>query len=570
MKILRPLIIKAWRASLPISALILSLSSSLAFAAADTVIRYGKIYTMDPQKPWADAIAIEKGKITYVGGLNGVKKHIGYNTKVINLYDSDFVIPGLHDVHLHPLEAGSENISCAVNTNKDVDNWLKTIKGCANQGNGWVLGAGFYIGTLLEDGRNPVAALDKISTTRPIAIMETTSHAVWVNSKALEKIGFTTNTPNPPGGHIGKLPNGKLSGLLLDTAGDMAFHAALNNPSAVQKQRDYEGLLYSLNQIKKYGITSIANARVYWKRGYLDAWYRAREEGKLTARTTLGLWLYPEETNDAAQIDALASMYDDSDPMLKVTEVKTYDDGITINTTAAMKQPYLKDLGMGLESDKGLNYLTENRLTYYVSELEKIGFNMHIHAIGDRGVHESLNAIEAAISINGNIGQDRRHRLTHLEYISKSDIPRFDQLNVVADMQVAGDWTLPGHVSKEEQELLGNRIKRQIPMRELYDANATVTLSSDWDVSSLSPYIGMMHSLQRGEQSLPNRKAMLEAYTINAAYALRQDHMVGSIKVGKRADITIVDRNLLKVPVTDIGKAKTVMTIVDGKTVYSL
>ncbi|BFM18432.1 amidohydrolase [Maricurvus nonylphenolicus] len=570
MKILRPLINRARRVTLPVSALILSLSSSLAFAAADTVIRYGKIYTMDPQKPWADAIAIEKGKITYVGGLNGVKKHIGNKTKVINLYDTDFVIPGLHDVHLHPLEAGSENIGCAVNTNKGVDHWLKTIKGCAKQGNGWLLGAGFYIGTLLEDGRNPVAALDKISKTRPIAIMETTSHAVWVNSKALEKIGFTPNTPNPPGGHIGKLANGKLSGLLLDTAGDMAFHAALNNPSTAQKQRDYEGLLYSLKQIRKYGITSIANARVYWKRGYLDAWYRAREEGKLTARSTLGLWLYPEDINDAAQVDALAGMYDDSDDMLKVTEVKTYDDGITINTTAAMKKPYLKDLGVGLESDKGLNYLTESRLTYYVSELEKIGFNMHIHAIGDRGVHESLNAIETAMDINGNIGRDRRHRLTHLEYISKSDVPRFDELNVVADMQVAGDWTLPGHVSKEEQELLGNRIKRQIPMRELYDANATVTLSSDWDVSTLSPYIGMMHSLQRGNQSLPNRKAALEAYTINGAYALRQDHLVGSLKVGKRADITIVDRNLMTVPVKDVGKAKTVMTIVDGKTVYSL
>jgi predicted amidohydrolase YtcJ len=554
----------------PACALIFSLSSSLAIAAADTVIRYGKIYTMDPNKPWADAIAIEKGKISYVGGLNGVKKHIGNRTKVINLYDSDFVLPGLHDVHLHPLEAGSDNISCTVDVNKGVANWVKTIKGCANSGNGWLLGSGFYMGTLLEDGRSPVAALDAISTTRPIAIMETTSHAAWVNSKALELIGFDRNTVNPPGGHIGKLPNGKLSGLLMDTAGDMAFHTALNNPGKAQKQKDYEGLLYALKQIKKNGITSIANGRVYWKRDYLDAWYRALEENKLTARTTLGLWLYPEDTNDAAQIQTLASMYDDSSPMLKVTQVKTYDDGIPINTTAAMKQPYLQDLGVGLESNTGLNYLTENRLTYYISELEKIGFDMHIHAIGDRGVHEALNSIEGAMNINGNIDQDRRHRLTHLEYVSKSDVPRFDELNVVADMQVAGNWTLPGHVSKEEQDLLGNRIKRQIPMRELYDANATITMSSDWDVSSLSPYVGIMHSLQRGNQSLPNRKAALEAYTINAAYALRQDHLVGSLKVGKRADITIIDRNILQVPVADIGKTKTVMTIVDGKVVYSL
>ena len=548
---------------------LLSLSSQQLLAAADKVIRYGKIYTVNPAKPWAQAMAIKDGKITYVGSNSGVRQHIGNRTQVINLYNNDLVLPGLHDVHMHPLEAGSENISCTVDKTKSVDNWLSAIQTCANSGSGWILGWGHDINKLIDDGRNPIALLNNISNNRPIAIMEQTSHSAWVNSKALQEIGFTNNTANPPGGHIGKLANGNLNGILLDTAGDMAFHTALNNPSNTQKTADYQGLLWSLKQIKKNGITSIGNARVYWKRDYLDAWYKAKNNGKLTARSTLSLWLYPEETNDAQQIEDLKSMYDDSSDMLKVTQVKTYNDGLPNNTTAAFIEDYLKDIGIGVPSSNGLNYLNQSRLSYYVSELEKEGFDMHIHTIGDRGVHESLNAIEAAMDMNGNIGHDRRHRLTHVEWVDNADLGRFNSLDVIADMQVAGDWTLPSHTDPAEIELLGeHRSAQQIPMRKLYDAGATITLSSDWDVSSLSPFVAMKHALQRGDKSLPNLAAAVEAYTINAAYALRQDDLVGSIEVGKLADLTIVDRNIFDISVNNLDKTQVVMTIVDGKIVY--
>ena len=548
---------------------LLTAASQQLMAAADTVIRYGKIYTVNPAQPWADAIAIKDGVITYVGNNRGVRQHIGYNTEVINLYNQDLVMPGLHDIHMHPLEAGSNNISCTVKSADTVNQWINAIQTCANTGSGWVLGWGFDVNKLLADGRDPKTLLDNISSTRPIAIMEQTSHSAWVNGKALQQIGFDANSNNPPGGHLGKTGSGELNGVLLDTAGDMAFHTALENPTNAQKEEDYQGLLWSLQQIRKNGITSIGNARVYWKRGYLDAWYRAKQEGKLTARSTLSLWLYPEEYNDAQQVQDLISMYDNSDPMMKVTQVKTYNDGITINTTAAMLDNYLQDLGIGVPSTNGLNYVEQNRLGYYVSELEKAGFDMHIHTIGDRGVHESLNAIQAAKDMNGNIGQDRRHRLTHVEFVNDADLPRFDQLNVIADMQVAGDWSLPGHVNNAELALLGQeRMDGHIPMRKLYDSNATVTMSSDWDVSSLSPFVGMKHSLQRGNKSLPNLAAAVEAYTINAAYALRQDHLVGSIEVGKRADLTIVDRNIFNIAVDNLDKTKVVMTMVDGNFVH--
>jgi len=302
----------------------------------------------------------------------------------------------------------------------------------------------------------------------------------------------------------------------------------------------------------------------------MDAWKKADRNWKLTARTTIALWAYPEEIDDELQLDQLKSMYqDDPNSFLRVNQVKLYSDGITVNTTAALLEPYLKDYGLNIGSDIGLNYFDEQRLSYYISELEKHGFDALVHAIGDRGVKESLNAIESAIAQNRNIGRERRHRLTHVEFVSESDIPRFESLGVTADMQVAGEWTLPGKHTDLEVELMGNtRLHDQIPMRDIYETGANITLSSDWDVSSLNPFVGMMHSLQRGHQSLPNIRDAIEAYTINAAYSLNQEDKLGSIEVGKLADIVIVNKDILKVPTKNIGKTKTLMTILDGEVIY--
>lgn len=545
--------------------------SASSLAAADSVYRYGKIYTMDPNKPTAQAIAIENGTITYVGSNAGVRKHIGRNTNVVNLYASDMIFPGLHDVHQHPLEAGSDRIFCSLNKDQSVQQWLSKISNCAGQNKPWILGHGSLLTKILDDGRSPKQMLDNISTSKPIVIMDMTSHSAWVNSKALNMIGINQNTANPPGGHIGKDSNGNLNGILLDTAGDMAFHAALNNPTNSEKSQDYQGLLWSLKQLAKNGITSVADARVYWKRDYLDAWYKAKNQNKLTVRATLGLWIYPEDSDDFAQIDTLVELYDDSNPMLRVTEVKAYADGLVDNTTAAMKEDYLKEIGVGIDSNNGLNYLEQSRLALYVRELERENFNVHIHAIGDRGVHEALNAIESAANANQNRNIDPRHRLTHLEYVDPVDLPRLKALNVVADMQVSGPWTLPGQSNPVAVELLGqHRHEREIPLREVYDADATLTISSDWDVASLSPFVGMKHALSRGDKSLPNLHAALEAYTINAAWALNQDDIVGSIKVGKKADLTIVDRDIFKTSIANLDKTKVVMTVVNGKIVHEL
>lgn len=547
-----------------------SVPSVMAAVKADMVIHNAKVYTVDAQRSQAQAIAVKGNKIIYVGNNAGVDKHVGYNTQLINA-KKRLVLPGLHDIHTHPLEAGDESINCVLTATENLNQHLSRIQNCA-QGvnNDWVLGWGHALTTLLEAEQDPKAYLDAISTDVPIVIMESTSHSMWVNSAALEEVGFDANSANPPGGVIVKNANGQPNGLLLDTAGDMVMHAAFANPSNQDKNSHYQSLLWSLNELKKNGITSLANARLYWKRGYLDAWKKADRNWKLTVRATMALWAYPEELNDPAQIQQLKNLYSDNPgDFLKVNQIKMYNDGITINTTAAMFDKYLKDYDLNIGSDNGLNYFDENRMANYIAELETHGYDFIIHAIGDRGVSESLNAIEIAKGTNGNIGRERRHRLTHVEFVDHLDVPRFNQLGVTADFQVAGTWTLPGQHSHIETELLGaERLARQIPMAEIYNTGANVTLSSDWDVSSLNPFVGMMHSLQRGNQSLPDIATAIEAYTINAAYAQGQDDKLGSIEVGKLADFTIVDKNILSLATNKIGNTKTLMTILDGEVIY--
>ncbi|MCJ8295362.1 MAG: amidohydrolase family protein [Colwellia sp.] len=167
------------------------------------------------------------------------------------------------------------------------------------------------------------------------------------------------------------------------------------------------------------------------------------------------------------------------------------------------------------------------------------------------------------------MGRTRRHRLTHVEFVNQNDINRFAALNITADFQVAGDWTLPGKHDSLELALLGAaRLTDHVPVKDIYNTGANVTLSSDWDVSSLSPFVGMMHSLQRDHQSLPNIKTAIASYTINAAFSMNQENKLGSIEVGKLADFAIVNQKILTVATNKIGNTKVLLTVLDGEVIY--
>ena len=255
-------------------------------ATADLVVRNGAIYTVDEAKTWAEAVAVKDERIVFVGSNQDVTSYITDQTAIIDL-DGKMVLPGFHDSHMHPLERGSSvGSTCRLTPDTPPEQFIDLFYECApNQiGTEWVLGSGHSIHTLLESERLPIDILDEGIPDRPAVMLEQTSHSVWVNSLALQAAGIDANTPDPPGGIIDHDPDtGQLTGILFENAGNMTLDLAFAR-STEMDELTYEGLLYGLEQLAKNGITSLADARAYWKRGHVEAWQRALNENTLTAR----------------------------------------------------------------------------------------------------------------------------------------------------------------------------------------------------------------------------------------------------------------------------------------------
>ena len=522
----------------------------------------GVVYTVDPDNPWVEAVWIKDGIIQYAGSESEARRQASDQVEEIDM-QGGFMMPGIHDVHVHPLEAATESFQFILDDSIDDPEDYKEPIADANRrfpGNDWLLGWGHWIDTPLEATRPPKEIIDAVVSDRPIAILEQTSHSVWCNSKALELLNISNATPDPPGGVIMREENGEASGILVDNAGNLMLDVALA-PNPSRSENDYLGLLeFSLPELRKYGITSICDARTYWKRAHHMTWRKINEENKLTVRVVLGLWAYPNE-DDLEQINSLKSLYsNDANSLLRMCQIKLYIDGIVHNTTSAMHDDFRIDY-FERPVNNGLNYFTQERIEHYISILESTGFDFHIHAIGNRGVHEALNAIKLGSTGIG------RHRLTHVEYIDRRDISRFAELNVTADAQVAGDFTQPENWHHNDYLLDPSLNENVIPLKSLQESGARITLSSDWDVSTLNPFEGLQNAITRTPQELTLEEA-IKAYTIHGAYTMRQEHIVGSIEAGKEADVILLDRNLFEIPVDQISQTVVLKTFIRGQKVY--
>ncbi|BBN83911.1 urease [Pseudoalteromonas sp. A25] len=530
-------------------------------ASASKVFVNAQVYTVDSKQPWAQAVAIQGNKIVFVGNDDKAKSYIGDNTQVIDL-KGKMVLPGLHDVHIHPLESASEVTQVTLPGYASEQEYMDILyeANLQHPGSGWLIGYGHEIATLLEMQSSPLSVLDEAIPDRPVIIMEQTSHSMWVNSKALALAGISQHSADPIGGVLGRDEQGYLNGILYDNAGNQVMELAMRSRPDASEQ-DYWGLIeYTMPELNKVGITSISDARTYWQRGHLQTWQRVADEDKLTLRVSLGLWAYPQ-MSDEKQLASLKAMFSrPTDSLLKVDQVKFYMDGILVNSTAAMHEPYNVDW-LNLYGNRGLNYFTQARLEKYIKALEPVGFDFNIHGIGDRGIHEALNAVESAS--NG----AARHRITHLEVVDPDDFSRFAKLNVIADAQVAGEFSEPSHWPENIPLIGAQRSQDLVPIKSLQNANATLTLSSDWNVSTFNPFVGISHAISRAPQNITLAQA-IAAYTINGAYAMRQEQLVGSIEVGKRADLVVLDKNLFELSAEQIKQTNVVMTLLDGEVVY--
>lgn len=540
---------------------------------ADTVLFNGEVFTVDARQPWAEAVAVTDGRIVAVGDNETILAYADEATTRVDL-DGMLLLPGFQDAHIHPLEGASaeEFFTCDLSEfrGSHAETWIEPIAECAEHDTplDWVLGGSHYISALLELDRHPKDILDDAIPDRPVALMEQTSHSIWVNSAALEAAGITDATPDPVGGQIIRDPEtGEATGLLMDSAGDELLHIALEATPELQEAR-YRSLLRAQNMLAENGITSITNARVYWDRGNLEPWLRAERNDALTARTVLALWAYPHMA-DREQIDSLKSMYRNSDDsLLRITQVKLYSDGVVSNNSGALLEPYARLIHPDA-NPMGQNYFTEERMGRYAAELETAGFDLHIHALGDRAVRESLNAIEYARSKNPELAGRRRHQLTHLALVHPTDIPRFASLDVSANVQFNFDL-YEGDIGWW-RSLLGRREALYTPILELDEAGSNLVLSSDWDVATASPLKSIGNVAVAFDGVRPTGELIelaIRAYTLNAAITMQHEDVTGSISPGKYADLVVVDQDIFDIDPEDIESANVVLTLLEGDVLF--
>jgi predicted amidohydrolase YtcJ len=521
--------------------------------AADLVVRRAAIYCMDAPRSWAEAMAVRDGRIVYVGAEAGLQVHIGPSTRVLDL-PGHMVLPGFCDAHVHPLLAGLEAMRCHLNDLRSFEAVsVKVREYAASHPNlPWIVGSGW--GLPLFPQANPTRQqLDALVADRPAALESADGHSLWLNSKALEVCGIQAHTPDPEGGRIERDSQGAPTGTLRENAMQLASRH-LPQPSP---QDRLQALRWGLARLARLGITRFHEANA--GPDDLIAYHQLEQRGQLTARVVAAQTL-----TELPRLKEYRERY--AGVLLRPEAVKIFLDGVIEARTAALLEPY-----QGTEERGSLLHDPE-QLKARVAELAGAGFQVHIHAIGDRAVRVALDSLEGAP------GHDLRHTVAHLQLIDPADVPRFGRLGVVANVQAF--WAQADeYITQFSNPLLGpERARRQYPLASLWRNGAVLAGGSDWSVSTPNPLEAIEVALTRrppgtqepawiSEERL-DLPTMLAAYTINGAYLSHSEKETGSIEVGKEADLVVLERNLFTVPLDQIHTVEVTHTLLHGNTVY--
>jgi predicted amidohydrolase YtcJ len=529
--------------------------SEPAHPTADLVLTHGDLRTMEPALAGATALAVRDGRLVYVGSDQEASKWIGPASKVLDA-SGHTVLPGLIDSHIHAAEGALARGGCSLADEQlTIEQAAPRIRACVEKDTraGW----------LTVTDVNPAGfkanrqQLDAIVSSRPLFLWGTDGHTAWVNSRALELAKITRKTANPDDGRIERDARGEATGFLVDGALGLVLDV-MEKPTPAKR---LESLRAVQQQLHAVGITSYLEANT--DAATVAAYVELSRLGELRARVTIALESSGENTPaEFSRLKALRAQVADQ-PLLRADFVKLFADGVMEypTQTAAMLAPYLAADGKPGKSS-GKLYLTPANMAAFIQQANADDFNIHVHAIGDAAVRETLDVFAAARAS----GNTHSFSIAHLQLIDPSDIPRFAKIHVLASLQLL--WARPDNYSIEAvKPYIGDeRLARTYPARALVASGAVVAGGSDWDVSSFNPFEAMASGMSRINPKQPERGAlnadqaltldeMLAAYTINAARVLDRDEDLGSLVVGKAADFVILGRRLTAQTTADAVRA---------------
>ncbi len=560
----------AW--ALTICVVMMTATSAKAQEPADQIVTNGLIYTMDPEVPRAEAMAISGGRIVAVGTADEVAGLQGPETGVEDL-GGRVVIPGLIDAHAHVIRLGfalrtldlrgtssAEEIAemvGAVSGTRSADEW---ITGRGWDQNDWPLQE-FPTRELLDQ-----VVRDHLN--QPVYLTRVDGHAAWVNTRALELAEISADTPDPDGGKILRDDDGEPTGVLVDNAMALVF-GEIPPPDDAEYAARLEA---AQNHLLSLGVTGVHTMGD--DRGSVGVYHAWAQAGKLKPRIVVYLGGRDEEILDWLSEQGGAAAFED--PYFRVAGVKHYADGALGSRGAALLEPYSDD-----PANEGLLRTQPDALAAELTRVIGHGLQPAIHAIGDRGNRVALAAIAAAFDVHppDDGGVDlawKRPRVEHAQVVALDDIDRFVELGVIASIQ-------PTHATSDmywaEDRLGPQRIGGAYAWRKLRQAGVHIACGSDFPVESANPFYGLYAAVTRQDregwpeggwypEERMTREEALACFTRDAAYAANMEGEVGTLSPGLWADYLILDRDFMLVPDSDIWRVEVLRTVIGGEVVY--
>ena len=539
---------------------------------ADLILNHAQIRT---PTGWVEALAIRQGIIVAVGDDAALEGYRGKATRVLDLH-GETVLPGLHDLHVHPMYAGSTARQCRIPQGSGLGETQALLKQCATRAgqDQWVVGGQWDAPALgrIPDRRD----LDEVSAGHPVYLEDTSGHSVWVNSKALALSGVTRSTANPPGGIIERDSSGEPTGILRESATALVSEH-IPKPT-VEELRS--ALKSSLDAMLSFGITSYTEAAVGFVSGpdrELEAYAQLADAGEIRQRVVLCITWSPNDPDSERAIE-MRNFYARSNIAPKC--VKIFLDGVpTDSHTAAMLGPYAQPIpGRNDRAARyGLLLVKQDVLNAAVTRFDRMGLTVKFHAAGDAAVRAGLDAIAAARKANGFSSQ--MHNVGHCTFVDPADIARARSIG--ATFEVSPYLWGPTPINTAITAAVGPVVIRRVwPVREMLAAGALVVPGSDWSVvPSVNPWPAIetlvtRRSPEGGPESFGGDESisLSEAINLFTDNASRQEGMadrVGRIDVGMLADVIVLDRNPYRIPVSNVHGTKVLMSFIGGELAYA-
>lgn len=539
-----------------------------AKAPADIVVLHGKIYTVNAKQPWAEALAIRAGRIVAVGSEKEIEKYRKASTRVIDAKDH-LVLPGFVDTHVHFTDGSFSLDQVKLDDATTIPEIQKRVKdyAAAHPGQSFIEGFGWMYPVFGKEALPDKKYLDEVLPDRPVLLSAYDGHTSWANSKALQMAGITRDTPDPLNGIIVHDPKtGEPTGALKEAAGELVGRLV---PTPTREDTR-AALLKGIRYANQFGLTRVHSAGGDDRN--IDLLDQLRRQGQLTLRFYIAPLLEPPTLTQEtiARLEQLRHTY--ADDWIDAGTVKFLGDGVIEAHTAGMLEPYADD-----PSAIGKPNWSAEEYTRAVTELDRRGFQIFTHAIGDRTIQQTLDGYLAAHKANRT--RDSRDRIEHIEDPSAAEIPRFGGEGIIASMQPLHAYPNDDVLQIWVRNVGPERAQRAWPWHDIAAAGGHLAFGSDWPVVTLNPWPGVQNLLTRQttEGNPPGGwntyecitlEQAIYGYTLDAAYAGRREKTEGSIEPGKAADIIVLSQDLFHTDPHKIGETQVLLTIVGGTVVY--